>query len=294
MMLAEVASRSTSHLGEGPVWDDTGQRLLWVNITAGELHAFNPRSQSDQVIWNSDGILAAVALATTGELVLALRDRIVALEEASGSIRALARLHLDAGVRCNDGGVDPQGRFVIGTMADDPTPGTAALFRLEHDGGITTLLTGLGLSNGMCWDSTGQTLYFIDSLSGDICSYDYPSIGHALGPPTRRIPIAQQAGVPDGMTIDAHGDLWVALWGGSAVWNLSPEGELLRTVRVPVSQPTSVSFAGAGRRDLFITSATQHLTPGQLASEPLAGSLFRVSVPAHGTHERQVQLAAPR
>lgn len=294
MMQAEVAHHATAHLGEGPVWDEAGQRLLWVNITAGELHAFDPRSQFDQVVWEFDGILAAVALATSGELVLALRDRIVALEEASRTIRPLARLHLDAGVRCNDGGVDPQGRFIIGTMADEPTPGTAGLFRLEHDGSITTLLTGLGLSNGMCWDSTGKTLYFIDSLSGGICCFDYPDTGHALGPPTRTIPIPPEAGIPDGLTIDAQGNLWVALWGGAAVWNLSPEGELLATVSVPVSQPTSVAFAGLGRRDLFITSATQHLTPSQLASEPLAGSLFRVSVPARGTHERHVQLVAPR
>ena len=293
LMNVQVAHRSPSHLGEGPVWDEAGHRLLWVDITAGELHAYDPLTQLDQVIWRHEDVLAAVALATTGELVLALRHHIVALNEVSGMIRPLAQLQVDAQVRFNDAGVDPAGRLVIGTMEEEPTPGTAALFRLEYDGAITTLLTGLGLSNGMCWDQAGRTLYFIDSLSVGIAAYDYPSSSGALGPPIRTIMIPEDVGIPDGMTIDAEGNLWVALWGGGAVWNLAPDGELLATVEMPVSQPTSVTFAGEGSPELYITSATQHLSTERRASEPLAGSLFRASVAAQGTRERLVRLAPP-
>lgn len=293
-MRADLAYRSTSHLGEGPVWDEEGHRLLWVNITAGELHAFDPVSGGDRVIWRQDGAVAAVALATTGELVLALRDRVIALDEASGIVRPLARLPLDRSSRCNDGGVDPDGRFIIGTTAGHLTPGTASLYRLEHDGTVTTLLTGLGLSNGMCWDASGRTMYFIDSLSRSIGAFAYPGDSGPLGPPTRTIPIPMEAGIPDGMTIDADDTLWVALWGGSAIWQLSPDGDLLGTIDLPVSQPTSVAFAGDGSHDLYMTSATELLSPGQLASEPLAGSLFRAPVPARGVGERRVRLQRDR
>jgi sugar lactone lactonase YvrE len=283
-----VALPWSADVGEGPVWDSQHERLLWVDITAGEVHAFDPATQTDTILVTCDQPVGAVAPASNGELVLALGGSIAAFNEESQTIRELAEVERNPDFRCNDAGVDPQGRFVVGTMGYEPAPGTADLFRREIDGSITTLIRGVGLSNGMGWSSDGATFYFVESLSREIRCYDYTS--DQLGDPMFVITVPADAGTPDGLTIDADGNLWVALWGGGAVWQLTPQGTHLQTITLPVSQVTSVGFGGAGSNNVFITSAAYELRPDQITHEPLAGSLFVATVDASGVNNRRVLL----
>jgi sugar lactone lactonase YvrE len=288
MSAPRLAFAHRADVGEGPYWDAARGRLLWTDITAGEVHAYNPSNTTDTVVLQLDEPIGAAIPATTGELVLALRGTIAAFDEETEVLRTLATVEPDTAFRFNDASVDPEGRFVAGTMGYEPRPGTAGLYRLERDCSVTTLLDGVGLSNGMCWSRDGAYLYFVESLSRQIRVYDY---GDApLEEPTHVIAIPEGAGTPDGLTMDSDGNLWLALWGGGAVWQLTPTGDRLATIELPVSQVTSVGFAGEGSHHLYITSAVHQLPAEQRARQPLAGSLFEVRVDAAGLPERTVVL----
>lgn len=288
MTTPRLAHACRADVGEGPVWDATRNRLLWTDITSGDLHAYDPARQNDAIVLHLDEPIGAVAPANSGELVLALRGSIVAFDEHHRTLRVLAEVEPNPALRFNDAAVDPQGRFVAGTMAYDPTPGTAGLYRREIDGSMTTLIDGVGLSNGTCWSADGNTMYYVESLSRQIRAYDYRVT--PLPDPSIVMTIPPERGTPDGLTIDDDGNLWVALWGGSAVWQISPEGHHLATIPLPVTQVTSVAFGGAGSSELFITTAAYQLSADRLADEPLAGSLFVADVDATGVADCLVEL----
>jgi sugar lactone lactonase YvrE len=175
----------------------------------------------------------------------------------------------------NDGACDPQGRFWAGTMAYDEAPGAGVLYRLELDGGCTTVLTGLTISNGIGWSPDSATMYLADSGTGLVEAFGFDgATGHLSQ--RRTLVRIQQAGVaPDGLTVDQDGGIWVALWGGGAVERYGADGSLLATLRLPVDQPTSCAFGGAELATLFVTSARAGLDEAALDRQPHAGHLFR-------------------
>jgi sugar lactone lactonase YvrE len=179
-------------------------------------------------------------------------------------------------VRMNDGACDPQGRFWAGTMAHDESPGAGVLYRLELDGRCTTVLAGLTISNGIGWSPDGTAMYLSDSGTGTIERFDFDgATGDIVG---RRVivEISEPGVAPDGLTVDAEGGIWVALWDGGAVRRYTSEGSLLATVPVPVDRPTSCAFGGPDLTTLFITTARHGLDETALARQPDAGRVFRV------------------
>ncbi|MDQ3577370.1 MAG: SMP-30/gluconolactonase/LRE family protein [Actinomycetota bacterium] len=274
-LVAEVVLDAHAEVGEGPTWDVEGQRLWWVDIPRGAVHAFDPATGTDDVI-TVDQPVGAVVLRRSGGLLLAVRDGFAALEE--GRLRLLAAVEIDRPEnRMNDGKVDPAGRFWAGTMALDMAPGAGALYRLVTDQQVDTVLTGLTISNGMDWSPDGHTMYFIDSGPGRVTSYSYDRDSGEISEPRTLIEIAPEDGLPDGMTVDSAGGLWVAIWDGAAVRHYSTDGTFLDEIRVPARQVTSCAFGGPELRDLYITSAAEDLSPEQLVEQPHAGALFRVT-----------------
>jgi sugar lactone lactonase YvrE len=179
----------------------------------------------------------------------------------------------------NDGICDPQGRFWAGTMAYDEAPGAGCLYRLELDGSCTQVLTGLTISNGIGWSPDGTTMYLADSGTADISAFDFDP---ATGDLSRRrtiVHITTANAVPDGLTVDHRGDLWVALWNGGALARYHPDGSLLDTIPLPVDRPTSCAFGGTGGATLFITTAREGLDDTALARQPDAGRLLRLDSP---------------
>ncbi|GAA4444778.1 hypothetical protein GCM10023148_51750 [Actinokineospora soli] len=181
--------------------------------------------------------------------------------------------------RFNDGKCDPAGRFLAGTIAPE---GEAALHRLDPDLTTTELLSGLTVSNGLAWSPDGATLYHADTPTHRIDAYAYDVASGSLGPRRSLVEIPDHQGAPDGMTVDADGCVWVALWGGGAVHRYTPDGRLDRRIETPVAKPSSVAFGGPGLTTLFITSAGGPSDPGN----PLGGALFAVDpgvtgLPAH-------------
>jgi sugar lactone lactonase YvrE len=176
--------------------------------------------------------------------------------------------------RMNDGKCDPAGRFFAGTMSFDPTPGTGAFYRLDPDLSVTRVLDGVTLSNGLDWSPHQRTLYYIDSMTQGVDAFSFDVRTGRLSDRRRLITIPADVGLPDGMTVDAEGYLWVALHGSGTVRRFSPDGSLERVVRLPVSHVTCCAFGGADYSDLYITSMTYGLEQ-KIRDEPLAGSLFR-------------------
>ncbi|GHB34487.1 calcium-binding protein [Streptomyces viridiviolaceus] len=266
-MTYEVAVRAEATLGEGPAWDARAGRLIWVDILGCRVHTFDPASGRRTVRTTEQHVGAALPRAGGG-LVLNLRDGI-GLLDPDGSLRWLHREPV-AGRRANDAAVAPDGSLWAGTMRYDEAPGGGTLSRVTGDGAVEVVLDDVAVSNGTGWSPDGRLMYYVDSPTRRIDVFDVED-GHI----TNRRPLAaveEGAGFPDGLTVDADGCVWVALWDGGAVRRYTPAGDLDRVIRLPAPRVTACAFGGAGLTDLYVTTARVGLT----APHPVAGSLLVV------------------
>lgn len=269
-------------LGEGPAWDAARGRLWWVDIERGLVLESDPADGATRANRLDDRV-GAVVPATDGTLVVALRDRVVRWDaDADGAVETLAAIEAgDDRTRLNDGKCDPSGRFWIGTMAFAEQGQVASLYALERDGTLRRAVSGVDVSNGLGWSPDRRTMYYVDSPTRRIDAFDVDLSDGTLRFRRTVVEIPPGEGLPDGMTVDADGDLWVALWGGD-VRRYAPDGTLRQRLELPVSQPTSVCFGGAALDQLFITSASAGLDAAARAREPLAGALLVCSPGARG------------
>lgn len=276
--VAEPVGDVTAVLGEGPYWVPEDDCLLWVDIHRGQLHrTYFPSGETATM--DLDAISAAFpALAggilTAGGSRLALH--LPAERGGQWTTRVVAEVPSPAGVRFNDAAVDPAGRVWVGSMHVDETEPLGELYRLDAGGVLTTVLKGVTVSNGLGWSPDGTQMYYADSPVRRIDVLDYdPAVGEAF---KRRVfaDLSTFDGMPDGLTVDADGYVWVAMWGGGVLRRFAPDGTQDAVLPVPVSQPTSCAFGGPGLGDLYVTSARVGLTEDELGAQPLAGRLLRL------------------
>ncbi|MEU7716641.1 SMP-30/gluconolactonase/LRE family protein [Streptomyces tibetensis] len=263
----EVAVRAEAELGEGPTWDAATGRLLWIDILGCRLHTYDPAT-GRRTLRRTEQHIGAVKPRTGGGLVLNLRDG-VGLLDPDGTFRWLHHEPVP-GRRANDAAVAPDGALWAGTMRYDEAPGGGTLSRLTGDGTTEVVLDDVAVSNGTGWSPDGRLMYYADSPTRRVDVFDYAD-GRISGRRTLA-EIEEGAGFPDGLTVDAEGCVWVALWQGSAVRRYTPDGELDRVVELPVPLVTACAFGGGGLTDLYVTTARVGLTD----PPALAGSLFVV------------------
>lgn len=268
MLTAEQITDVCTHHGEGPVWDAVTGLLHWVDMLRGDVLCMAVGGTPSRR--HVGAVAAALRPRRRGGMVLAL-ERGFAIDDTRG-IRALPELWTHATVRMNDGACDPQGRFYCGSMAYDTSPGQGALYRLDPDGTVHTVLTGVTISNGLAWTPDGETVYYIDSPTRRVDAFDFDPVTARFSERRTVVEIPAEHGVPDGMTVDAEGGLWVALWGGGAVHRYTTRGRLDAVVTLPVSQVSACTFGGPTHTDLYITTSRQDLPDGE---EPQAGAMFR-------------------
>ncbi|MDO8185189.1 SMP-30/gluconolactonase/LRE family protein [Conexibacter sp. JD483] len=270
----EVFHAARAALGEGPCWDAARGELLWVDMLAERVHATTATGSTAYAVGALPG--AAIPLAGGDDLLLALGAGVARLARGSGEVVPLAALAADpATVRVNDAKVDPGGRLWVGATRRDMAPGGGTLQRLGDDGLLTCVLDGLDVPNGLGWSPDGETLYLADSPRRTIARHRVdPLRGELLGSAGPALDTSARPGQPDGLAVDADGNLWVAFWDGGAVRCYTPGGALLDELRVPLLRPTSCAFGGADDRDLLITSSCHGYDAAQLAAEPAAGSLL--------------------
>ncbi|MFJ2650099.1 SMP-30/gluconolactonase/LRE family protein [Streptomyces sp. NPDC087420] len=264
----DVAVRERAVLGEGPTWDPATGRLIWVDILGSRVHTHTPADGSRTVMATGQHVGAAAPRAGGG-LVVNLRDG-VGLYGPDGTFSWLVHDPVP-GRRGNDAAVAPDGSLWAGSMRYDEAPGGGRLTRVAPDGTATGQLT-VGVGNGTGWSPDGRTMFYIDSLTRRIDTYrvegdaDHPRV---TGRRTLAV-IEDGAGFPDGLTVDADGCVWVALWDGGQIRRYTPRGALDRVLELPVRRPTSCAFGGPGLRDLYLTSARV----GLARPHPLSGSLL--------------------
>lgn len=278
-MRAERLTDRVAYHGEGPVWSDSWGGLRWVDMLAGDVLSFG----GDGTVRRRrvGRVAAALRPRRDGGAVIAV-ERGFALEDADGALTTLDPVWSDPGVRMNEGGCDPDGRFWCGSMAYDQAPGAAALYRLNPGGDVLTALEGVTISNGIDWSPDGSLAYYDDTATHRVDVFDYDRDTGLTGRrPFVRLP---DDGNPDGLTVDAEGGVWVALFGSGAVHRYTPSGVLDVVVEVPTPQVTACTLGGPRRDQMFITTSREGMGPDE---DPLAGSLFRADVGVAGQPVRE-------
>ena len=262
-------------LAEGPIWHRDRDRVSWVDLHAGRLHwlALDGTAGSSVEIGRR---LGSAIPTTDGALMLATDAGFARLDD--DGIHVVAAVEPDQDSFLNDGKCDALGRFWAGTVGvgDDglAVPGGGSLYRLELDGSVARRLTGITISNGMDWSPDGATFYYVDSTTGTIDAFDFELATGELHRRRAIVAIPKDEGFADGLCVDSDGCIWTAVWGASEVRRYTPSGAIDQRVRVPVTQPTSVIFAGEHLDVLVITSASHLLSPDERARQTHAGSLF--------------------
>ncbi|MEU6550234.1 SMP-30/gluconolactonase/LRE family protein [Streptomyces sp. NPDC046915] len=267
MTAYEVAIRAEAELGEGPTWDAATGRLIWIDILQSRVHTYDP-SSGRRTVRTAPQHVGAVKPRAGGGLVLNLRDG-VGLLDPDGAFRWLHHEPVP-GRRANDAAVAPDGSLWAGTMRYDEATGGGTLARFAADGAATTVLPDVTVSNGTGWSPDGGLMYYIDTPTRRIDVFDFD--GERVSGRRPLVQIEEGAGFPDGLTVDADGCVWVALWDGGAVRRYTPGGELDRVIPVPAPRTTACAFGGADLTDLYITTART----GLAAPHPLSGSVLVV------------------
>ena len=272
----ELVLDARARLGEGPVWDDESGELVWVDILEGIVHRTTPATGRD-VTLQVGRTVGAVGLRQGGGLVLATDDGFYLQDPGATTIRRIAPVEADDPLtRMNDGKVDPEGRFWAGTMAFDEVSTMGSLYRLDPDGTVTTMLTDVGISNGLDWTADGSTMYYIDSHKHGVDAFRWDGPMGTIADRRRLVDAGTgDEGNPDGMTLDDEGYLWVACWDGWCVRRYAPDGSVDREIRFPAAHVSSVAFGGPDLDELYVTTAWHMVDPAERAAQPLAGSLFR-------------------
>ncbi len=270
----ELIAAYGSVVGEGPVWDARIGRVAWVDIPAGRLHLTTGEGETRTIQLPS--AVGSIALRASGGWVAALADGFWAVAD-DGAVERIADVQSDRpDLRFNDGKCDPQGRFWAGTMASDKRVGAGVLYRLDPDLTVHRMVDDVSISNGLDWSLDGRTMYYVDSPTQRIDRFDFDPATGSISGRQPFVTIDPADGTPDGLTVDAEGAVWLALWDGWIVRRYLPDGTLEREVRLPVSEVSCPVFGGPDLDELYITSAWEGLSEIQHAAEPLAGALFRV------------------
>jgi sugar lactone lactonase YvrE len=290
-----VAYAAANLLGEGPVWNEKTSCLLWVDIEIGVLHEISWPKKAVRT-WKMPQPAGMVALQQDGNAIIALQEGLVHINVNSGNISWLLQLEKQYhNNRANDGKCDVKGRLWLGTMNFNCTDPTGALYLIDKNLRVTKKLQNLTIPNGMAWSKDNKRMYFIDSATFKVDAYMFDQKTGEIVFERTAIKMSEELGMPDGMTIDERGMLWIAHWGGFCVRCWNPEtGEQLAAIQIPAPQVTSATFGGKNMDELFITTARTGMQAIELEKYPLSGHLFHIKLPVKGLPANRCNLSLNR
>jgi L-arabinonolactonase len=276
-------------VGECPVWSPAEQVLYWIDVAGPKLHRFNPTTGVNETYALPDAI-GSFALLGDGRFLVAVGTGLFRFDPKSGSLTPIAAAPEPLSTyRFNDGRTDSRGRFWVGTMAREPKVGqtTGSFYRLDPQGGLTRMLSGFIITNGLAFSPDSKRLYCTDSHVSvqTIWIYDYDLETGAVRNKRVFASTYDMPGRPDGAAMDAEGCYWSALNDGWHVGRFRPDGRIDRFVRLPVAKPSMCAFGGAKLDVLYVTSIRPKDQPETLVRQPLAGSIFAIDVGVSGIPE---------
>ena len=286
-------------LGESPFWHPGEQKLYWVDIPARQIRRMDVDVGAAES-WAMPMEPGCIAPARSGGLVIALRDGIYRARRWGGPLDLIERFGHDvATTRFNDGKADPLGRLWAGTMYEPRDAQKAALYSIDcrpanGRGGMTLVERKAGdatIANGLAWSPDSKTVYWADTPAHVIRAWDWDSGGNAMRRPRvfhqfAQKPAGWQAGQaeqngqadyggrPDGAAVDSAGNYWCAMFEGGCLLNLSPAGEVVERLALPVRCPTMPCFGGPDLKTLFVTSASHHRPAEELKAMPQSGHVL--------------------
>ncbi|HEV3414579.1 MAG TPA: SMP-30/gluconolactonase/LRE family protein [Puia sp.] len=286
---AELIYQTEVICGESPVWDEVSQRLYWADVVNGNIYIFNPIDGSNKTC-KTGQVLGSITLCERGGLLLSCAKGFFFLDPDTGKMEpVIDREILSAGHYFADGKCDPKGRFWAGTYQQDITEAIGVLYSLENDLSVKKRAEKFILSNGLAWNIAKSKFYFIDSIAKCVYRFDYDSISGDLTNQQIVTKISGDTILPDGMTIDTEGFLWIALFNAGKVIRIDPmTGETNFEVLVPsAKQVTSCTFGGKDFDELYITTARELEGPYGIPEDDLrfqdnAGGLFKAKLPFKG------------
>jgi sugar lactone lactonase YvrE len=279
----ELVLDAKAVLGEGPCWDQERHILYWLDILQKKVHIYQPETHENREI-QLDQLIGTIALRKKGGAIAALEKGFYFIDEETGQFELICDPERNIpNNRFNDGKCDAAGRFWAGTMDKTETSNQGALYCLDSKLRVETKLQNLGISNGLAWSSDNQHFYFIDTPTKKVLRFDFHIATGDIVNPVEVISFEDQEGMPDGMTIDEEGMLWIAHWGGAKVSRWDPaSGKQLTEVLVPAKNVTSCTFGGEDLKDLYITTARKGMGEDELEKYPHSGGLFRIRTEVKG------------
>lgn len=280
---ATLEYKINSKLGEGALWNYKTQEFYWVDIEGKTLNIYNPKTKTNKVI-KTPSRVGTVVPYTKQQAVVALEDGIYEINLDNGKLNQISDIEASMTEnRFNDGKCDPQGNFWVGSMHLKESSPKASLYKVAPNGTTTKMIDSVTISNGIVWSKDAKTMYYIDTPTKTIKSYDYDIKTSTISNEKVAVNVPESLGYPDGMTIDQNDMLWVALWNGNAVAQFNPKtGKLISKIEVPAHNVTSCAFGGKNLDVLYITTSTNDMTNEEREKYPLAGSIFKYKPEAKG------------
>lgn len=285
MRNAERFTAAFAYHGEGPFWDSRTNRLLCMDVLAGTVVAIDSGGALRHYPLPSRAATVIRRRTDTG-FVIATEHDVVVADDGLTTFEHLATVVHDPAVRMNDGGCDPLGGFVVGTMSYDEKADRGAVYRVTSDRQATRiLLAPVSISNGVQWSADGERVYYIDTPTRRVDVFDFDLETGAWSGRRTHVRIHSSEGFPDGMTIDEEDGLWIALWGTGAVNHYDKDGRCVETITVPgVSQVSSCAFGGEDHSMLYVTTSRKDLPVGH---EPDAGAVFIFQTAVRGASQAE-------
>ncbi|HXD12136.1 MAG TPA: SMP-30/gluconolactonase/LRE family protein [Anaerolineales bacterium] len=288
----ELLASQNDRCGECPIWDAESQRLIWNDMNASRVFAFDWKSGNAEALDNKELNAAGMAFNSTGELVFAGTGGLHLWRE-SGEHRTLLTHHQDEALNFNDILANPRGSLYAGTWYWGATEyeKLGKLYLIETDGSVSIQDEGIQLSNGLGLSPDEKTLYYADSTTRKIYAYTVDSASGALLDRRVFVDVPLTEGIPDGLTVDSQGYVWSAQWYGSQIVRYDPDGKVERRIQVPASQVTCMAFGGPDWTELYITTAsedwqTRYAPPGYDSSRVhIGGELYRLKLDIQGKPE---------
>lgn len=271
-------------LGEGPIWYSYRSSWCWLDILKHTLFeiAHDSFPNAKPIKHEFPFIATAMAVVDSSCVLMATDKGIVLYNLTTRDFKIICPLVLADGMRTNEGGMGPDGRFWFSSMEKEPSGFNGGIYSCDTELRLEKHVTGIGIPNTMVWNRIANTFYLSDSYQCKTFAYNVNGSRLCTDTPEVFLDLSENAGSPDGGAIDVEGNLWIAIWGGHAVRCFDPRGRLIHEITLPVPQPSSCCFGGPQGTHLFITSARQSMSEESLVRYPLSGSVFLVEVDVAG------------